>query len=113
LLFNENKCTFKYKFALKDKAIWFLKDNPKVFMPIYEFICKSCSEKFEKLTSFDWQSAGIECPRCKSNELERFVSLIGGFATKNSNGGEETSKMSLSGTNPACSGCSGKSCSTC
>ncbi|MBT3232444.1 MAG: zinc ribbon domain-containing protein [Calditrichaeota bacterium] len=82
-------------------------------MPIYEFVCAGCSEKFEKLTSFDWRSSGIECPNCKSKELERFVSLIGGFATKNSNNGSETSKMSMAKSNAACSHCSGKSCSTC
>ena len=46
-------------------------------MPIYEFICSECSTEFDKLTSFDWKSAGITCPNCGSSKLDRLVSQVG------------------------------------
>ncbi len=35
-------------------------------MPLFEFICKKCNEKFEMLV-FDNEST--ECPKCKSSEI--------------------------------------------
>ncbi len=42
-------------------------------MPIYEFACKSCSQKFEVLVR--GTSASPACPVCKSEDLERLLSL--------------------------------------
>jgi len=72
-------------------------------MPIYEFICSKCNAEFDKLTSFDWKSAGVSCPECGSEELNRIVSLVGVKS-----GG----KMLGSGSD-ACTTCSSTACSTC
>jgi putative FmdB family regulatory protein len=47
-------------------------------MPLFEFICKKCNEKFETLV-FDKENA--ECPKCKSAEVARQLSS---FATSSS-----------------------------
>ncbi|MDR0820216.1 MAG: zinc ribbon domain-containing protein [Endomicrobium sp.] len=35
-------------------------------MPLFEFICKKCNEKFEMLVC---GSENTECPQCKSSEV--------------------------------------------
>jgi len=41
-------------------------------MPIYEYACRSCAHKFEKLVRTGDTPA---CPLCKSLDLERLLSL--------------------------------------
>jgi putative FmdB family regulatory protein len=42
-------------------------------MPIYEFSCRACSERFEKLI----RTGDVPgCPSCGSQDLERIVSLF-------------------------------------
>ena len=43
-------------------------------MPIFEFICNKCGEKFEILV-LDL-SEKIECPKCKSNEVAKQFSTF-------------------------------------
>ena len=41
-------------------------------MPIYDYRCKTCEHEFE---AFVRGSKVVSCPRCKSEELERLLSL--------------------------------------
>jgi putative FmdB family regulatory protein len=41
-------------------------------MPIYEYSCKTCGNEFELLVRGEMTP---ECPSCKSQELERAISL--------------------------------------
>jgi putative FmdB family regulatory protein len=41
-------------------------------MPIYEYVCRSCSHEFEALVR---GSKPPSCPQCKSEELEKKFSL--------------------------------------
>jgi putative FmdB family regulatory protein len=43
-------------------------------MPVYEFECEECGERFEELTSSDTRS--LECPRCASNRTRRLLSPV-------------------------------------
>lgn len=45
-------------------------------MPLYEFRCKACGERFDELAR---TPAAVACPRCGSEELER---LYSSFATE-------------------------------
>lgn len=47
-------------------------------MPIYEFICKKCDEKFETLVR-STDTSSVECPQCGSKELKK---LLSSFAAK-------------------------------
>ena len=40
-------------------------------MPIFEYICKECDHRFEKLVL---GAASVECPSCKSAKLEKQLS---------------------------------------
>ena len=33
-------------------------------MPMYDYICNSCGNKFDKLVSFTASDKDIECPQC-------------------------------------------------
>ena len=82
-------------------------------MPIYEFICQSCQTEFEKLTSFDWKSAGVICPGCDSNDLLRAVSMVGRFKTSGAPSYSGAPNVPAPASNSACSSCSSSSCKTC
>jgi len=45
-------------------------------MPIYEYRCEPCAEKFEELVR--GPGATIACPRCGSAEVERLLSAFAG-----------------------------------
>jgi putative FmdB family regulatory protein len=52
-------------------------------MPIYEYQCLECGEKFEKLVRSTNSSAGIECPKCGGQKVEKLLSAFG-FQTSGS-----------------------------
>jgi putative FmdB family regulatory protein len=52
-------------------------------MPIYEYRCKDCGEKFEVYT-FSHADTTIECQACGSENTER---LMSGFASSGSSTG--------------------------
>lgn len=64
-------------------------------MPIYEYRCKDCGEKFERLIMGEEK---ITCPKCGSENIIKLLSL---FATQGLSSGS------------SCSSCSGGSCSSC
>ena len=43
-------------------------------MPIYEYRCESCSEKFEVLTGFAERDRAQACPACESTKTRVLVS---------------------------------------
>ncbi|HSB11930.1 MAG TPA: zinc ribbon domain-containing protein [Blastocatellia bacterium] len=42
-------------------------------MPIFEYICKQCDQRFEKLVQ---GSSAVECPACKGTKLEKQLSVF-------------------------------------
>jgi putative FmdB family regulatory protein len=58
-------------------------------MPLYEYVCQSCGERFEKLVRNTTNSVEIICPSCASAAVKRALST---FATS---GGAESAS-------PAC-----------
>jgi putative FmdB family regulatory protein len=73
-------------------------------MPIFEYVCRGCSEKFETLVLGSRQPS---CPNCDGCELEKQMSA---FAFRSS-GGTMGDVGASSGSK--CSGCAGTSCATC
>jgi putative FmdB family regulatory protein len=47
-------------------------------MPIYEYSCTSCHARFQKLVRGFSTPAGLTCPRCHSQHVQRLISR---FAT--------------------------------
>lgn len=59
-------------------------------MPLYEYVCQTCGERFEKLIRSDASAQSIVCPSCASAAIERALST---FAT---------SRSSAEHASPAC-----------
>jgi putative FmdB family regulatory protein len=79
-------------------------------MPIYEYRCESCSERFEVLTRFAERDAAQVCPACESTKTRVLVSSFA-FA-----GGGSLEAMDFGGGESAgesAGGCCGGSCGSC
>ncbi|MGC2063943.1 MAG: zinc ribbon domain-containing protein [Thermodesulfovibrionales bacterium] len=55
-------------------------------MPIYEYMCNACSEKFSLLQSYSAAGDGAECPKCASKETRKIISA---FCCSSANGGSD------------------------
>jgi putative FmdB family regulatory protein len=74
-------------------------------MPIYEYSCPACQQKFEAIRPLTRSGEKGVCPRCGAPS-ERALSLFSSFS-KNSSG------VSMPVGGGGCSSCSSGSCSTC
>jgi putative FmdB family regulatory protein len=73
-------------------------------MPIYEFQCTRCENKFDELVSVSVDLKTIVCPQCGTAAPRKLMSAFG-F----SSGGKSVSSSSGGG----CHSCSSGNCSTC
>jgi putative FmdB family regulatory protein len=76
-------------------------------MPIYEYICPECDNKFEQMRPLSQSDKPAECPRCHK-PARRKMSSFACFTT--SEGGVP---QRVPGSGSACSSCSSGSCSSC
>ena len=72
-------------------------------MPIYEFECRKCATRFEKLCAMSADTDEIECPGCGQRGARK---LISGFFSHSSSGGSSSSSC-------GCGGCGKSSCAGC
>lgn len=79
-------------------------------MPIYEYVCLDCGERFETLRMMRDADMPIACSSCTSEHTTRKVSAA--FAHSGGRMAAETPRSTTS-SGGGCSGCSGGSCSTC
>ncbi|MFC1988716.1 FmdB family zinc ribbon protein [Chloroflexota bacterium] len=75
-------------------------------MPIYEYICRDCDSKFEKLRPVSQSSEKASCPVCQK-EAERVLSSFCCLST------DETGIPSTIGGGSSCSSCASASCASC
>jgi putative FmdB family regulatory protein len=54
-------------------------------MPLYDFVCPACGERFEARAGFDERPA---CPACGAPEAERVISGFSGPFTTRPQGGD-------------------------
>ncbi len=55
-------------------------------MPVYEYHCEKCGEKFDLFVRSATQQKEPICPKCKSTEVKKAISLFGvGSASGNRN----------------------------
>jgi putative FmdB family regulatory protein len=72
-------------------------------MPIYEYVCQDCQQRFEALRSMADSDKAIPCEYCGSDQTQRAISVF--FAQSGGRG--------IAGSNGECSSCTGGTCSTC
>jgi putative FmdB family regulatory protein len=63
-------------------------------MPIYEYKCQNCGEKFELRLSISHDKKSLKCPKCGQADPERIFSP---FQTGSSGGGSNCASPSTSG----------------
>ncbi len=56
-------------------------------MPIYEYICLKCDEKFALLQSLYPPENNTECPKCASKEVKKIISS---FNSSSGSGGSNS-----------------------
>ena len=69
-------------------------------MPIYEYKCRDCGDKFEKLVRWGAGGEEIQCPACDSPQVARQISapvFIGGGGSAFSASGAAGSSCAPSG----------------
>lgn len=66
-------------------------------MPIFEYRCKDCGEKFETLVYSSSGDETIECPECGSAQTEKQMSMFASSGGSGSNSGSKSSCGSGSG----------------
>jgi len=47
-------------------------------MPVYEYDCEACGERFDKLVFSKALGSLIQCPQCGSDQVSKRLSLIAG-----------------------------------
>jgi len=60
---------------IENSAVLRLKRKRKPNMPIYEFRCLKCNDCFEFLLRNQEEQLELRCPKCKSEEFERVMSV--------------------------------------
>jgi putative FmdB family regulatory protein len=45
-------------------------------MPMYEYRCQECGEKYEQLRRMSEADSNLVCPRCASQKVERLLSTF-------------------------------------
>ena len=59
-------------------------------MPLYEYRCLKCGKSFEKLRRMQDADSDLECPECRSAEIERMLSSFSTGGCAPSAGGKFT-----------------------
>lgn len=75
-------------------------------MPIYEYKCQSCLKEFELLRGAISASEKLECPHCRSSDIDK---LFSSFGFKSGGNGDSSSAGGSSG----CSTCTTSNCGPC
>ncbi len=55
-------------------------------MPIYEYECRRCKERFEVLQKMNEGNSHLRCPKCQAETPQRVLSLFSSGTVKYSNG---------------------------
>lgn len=57
-------------------------------MPVFEFRCRACGQRFEDLLSWrEVEEGKVRCPRCGSERVERLLSSFAVAGRQQSSGG--------------------------
>lgn len=73
-------------------------------MPIYEYFCQNCQNRFEKLILSSEEEKNISCPKCKNKKVKRIFSVFGLSGN--------VSKPFISASS-GCKTCTNKICNSC
>jgi putative FmdB family regulatory protein len=76
-------------------------------MPIYEYCCTRCNDKFEMLRTISKADDTTNCPKCHG-KTQKVISRFSSFSK-----GHDGASNRIAGTGNSCGSCSATSCSGC
>lgn len=53
-------------------------------MPLYEYVCISCGQQFDKMMRFSDSNKSPVCPNCQSLETQKKLSLVASLGVSDS-----------------------------
>lgn len=75
-------------------------------MPIYEYMCQDCKQRFELRRSMSAADSPAACPHCGGGQTQRAISRF--FTTSGA-----TEGFSSGSSGSSCGSCGGGSCGSC
>ncbi len=66
-------------------------------MPLYEYVCQSCGQEFEKIVRLSEADRAPECPTCHGQETRKRVSKFASVGGSSSGGSVSASSCGSSG----------------
>jgi putative FmdB family regulatory protein len=66
-------------------------------MPIYEYECRKCNERFEVLQKASDDGSDLHCPKCQADKPERVLSTFCSGGPKGAGSGASSSAHSAPG----------------
>ena len=78
-------------------------------MPIREYRCQKCLNKFETLLLSGEDEASLNCPKCGVGDIRRCMSVFVGLVPN----GDAKAPASKATAGGGCSSCAGGSCANC
>ena len=55
-------------------------------MPIFEYVCQNCGNKFEKLVLSSRRKSSLQCPQCGAENVKKALSVVGSISSQVSRG---------------------------
>jgi putative FmdB family regulatory protein len=53
-------------------------------MPIYEYICEDCGERYDKFVRSSLAKVELKCPKCESPHAKKAISVFGTLGSNQS-----------------------------
>ena len=63
-------------------------------MPIYEYQCRECGTNFEKLVRTPGSENAVKCPYCRSERVQKKMSVCGFLGSGSSSAGDMSAPSS-------------------
>jgi putative FmdB family regulatory protein len=63
-------------------------------VPLYEYLCATCGNRFEVLRRVGQSSEGVACPQCGRGDVEKEFSTFAGSVAGGASGGGSCSPSS-------------------
>jgi putative FmdB family regulatory protein len=79
-------------------------------MPIFEYKCTNCNNKFEVLHKTSTKTEEVTCPNCNSSKNKKLFSAFNASVESSSYNGSNCSTGNCSAPEPVSGGCASGNC---
>jgi putative FmdB family regulatory protein len=79
-------------------------------MPVFEYKCSDCNEKFEVLHKSTLEQTNVSCPNCNSSNHKKLFSAFSASVSGNAPSGTDTCSTGSCGIPSSYNGCASGMC---